>query len=392
MSDELQAILKAWGSGEQAEPSVLATVVEVHGSAYRRPGARMLIHADGSRIGTISGGCLEGDVVKKAAWWTAGGRPVLRTYDTSSEEAAWEFGLGCNGVISVLVERFSSASVEEMLAFIEEHQDGRKGCVIATVIRTQPGTIWSVGDRLLWSASGLRGGSLLGTGLETDLVAEVRSAASEARSRVVRLPAADVFVEWVAPPQRLVIFGAGHDVMPLVSFAAEMGWRITVADGRPAYARACRFPGAEQVATIPPSSDISGIPIDSSCAVVMMTHNYPQDRKLLPQILARTPRYLGMLGPRSRTESLFAEIGDDLLRRDPYSPVGLDLGSDRPESVALSIVAEIQAVLSGRTGGSLKWRRGPIHHSMQVSGDSRHARHEEQVTLTACETMAVADA
>lgn len=389
--NELQSILAAWRQlGGDADEAVLATVVHVKGSAYRRPGGRMLLLPDGQRIGTISGGCLEGDVARKAAWWTANGESVLRTFDNSAPDVAWDFGLGCNGVISILLERVSSPSAGAALAFIDRHQSSNAECAIATVIRAEAGSPWRIGDRMLWNADGLAGGNLAGSPLQRELGEVLQAALSERSNRLLHIPTADVFIEWVGLPQDLVVFGAGHDVIPLVKIASTLGWRITIADSRTAYAHAQRFPGAENVLTLPANGDISGLKIDSRTAVVVMTHNYPQDVILVPQILQRSPCYLGLLGPRRRAENLLRDIGRTLTDVDVHAPVGLDIGCDHPETIALSIIAEIQSVLCGRSSGSLRWREGNIHAPVRElgGGELRPFSPAELAALTVCEAVA----
>jgi xanthine/CO dehydrogenase XdhC/CoxF family maturation factor len=383
--DELGAVLNAWRRiRADGGSAVLATVVHVEGSAYRRPGARMLICEDGSCTGAISGGCLESDIARKAAWWTADGRPALRVYDTSSEEAAWEFGLGCNGVITVMLERLDRPGADEALTFIHARRAARESSVVATVIRADASADVRLGDRLLWHAGAARGGAVMWSPLAREAAEAAVCAHEERRSRLVHLENADVFVEFVPARQQLVIFGAGQDAIPVVTMAAEQGWNITVADGRPAYAKAARFRGADAVVRIPSGSDISEIAFDADAAVLMMTHNYPQDGKLLPQILERRPRYLGMLGPRRRAQSLFAEIGEDLEKWDVHAPAGLDLGGDSPAGIALSIISEIQSVLAGRAGIALRWRSGPIHTAPVEYGRPELRHDNELVPLTHC--------
>ena len=353
---ELSTILERWR--EAGRDGVLATVVHVRGSAYRRPGARMLILEDGSRVGTISGGCLETDVVRKAWWWTDHGA-TIRTFDNTREDAARDFGLGCNGVITVLLERVETAGVGRLLEFLEVRQRRREAVVVATVIRAADAGELAVGDRVLCDAGGIvEGADLPIAGL---LTAAVRATFAERRSRLVHLSDAEVFVEWVGPPQRLFVFGGGHDVVPLAALARMMGWSLTIADSRLSRVEPGRFPDAEKIFTVPSSGDISDLDIGHDDAVVVMTHNYPQDVALMPHILAANPRYLGLLGPRVRTEKMFAEIGADPLADNVHAPVGLDIGGDHPEGIALSIVAEIQSVLSGQPGGRLRRRKGAIH-------------------------------
>lgn len=383
---ELTSILAAWRGNFQAA-DVLCTVVHVQGSAYRRPGARMLIQSDGTRIGSISGGCLEGDVAKKAAWWTSDGKPVLRVYDTTSDDdAVWEFGLGCNGIIEVLIERAGSDQVREMFEFLDSRQAARAESVVAAVVRSTDRGL-PVGSRLLCDQDGSCGGALRGSRIEVDVLRRASHCFAVRNSCLLRLDGADVFVEWVGLPQSLVIFGAGHDAQPLASMAQTLGWDVTVLDGRPAYARADRFPGA-RVAVIPPDADLSRLDIGHRSAVVMMTHNFPLDTRLLPAIVARKPAYLGLLGPRRRAEKLFAQAGAAIGGCDPSAPAGLDIGSSDPSTIALSILSEAQAVLSGRSGGPLRWRHGSIHEPVQEAGLSVSTAGIEIAAIAACEVSA----
>jgi xanthine/CO dehydrogenase XdhC/CoxF family maturation factor len=361
--NELDAILSICRTEpEAARGGVLATVVHVKGSAYRRPGARMLILADGRRIGTVSGGCLEGDVSKKAWWFTEDGRPAVRAYDTSSDDdAVWEFGMGCNGVVTVLFERVDSAETQETLRFLATHRALRRGAVIATVVAASPASRARIGERLLVEAAGACGGSLRGSPLEAEILARATVCFLHQKSCLVHLAGCDVFVEWIGAPVPLVVFGAGHDAIPLVKFAKELGWHVTVADGRPNYAQASRFPDADRIVFLRREDLLAGIEITRESMVVLMTHNYPMDVKLVERILRGKPRYLGLLGPRARGEKLLAEAGQPVHGVDVHAPVGLDLGSDTPETIALSIIAEVQASLSGRRGGMLKWRDDAIH-------------------------------
>lgn len=389
--NELQSILLEWRRlGAGADSSVLATVVHVQGSSYRRPGARMLLLPNGRRVGTISGGCLEGDVARKAAWWTSQGLGVVRTFDNSAPDVAWEFGLGCNGVISILLERVASPSVRESLEFIEAHQASETPCAIATVIRTREGSPRKIGDRLLWDAGGEAGGSLSGSQLATEVADAMRVTWEEETGRLVHSPEADVFVEWIGLPQRLIVFGGGLDVVPLARFAGILGWRVTVVDAHSSPASSGRFPSVERVVPLPDEEDLSSLEIDERSAVVLMTHNYPRDRALLPRILECHPRYLGLLGPHHRAESLFREAGINPATWDIHAPVGLDLGADHPETIALSIIAEIQSVLSGRAAGSLRNRHGSLHVPVKECGGRGGALQtdDEATALEVCEAAA----
>lgn len=375
---ELNAILDAWRENRQA-PGVLATVLHVEGSAYRRPGARMLISADGCRrIGTISGGCLEGDVARKAAWWTAGGDPVVRVYDTmSDDDAVWEFGLGCNGIIHVLLERVESPSTQQLLAYLDAAQRARQEVAVGTVLHAEPGSSFSTGQHFFGPARQLFGSS--------DAFQETLRAR---RSRLVHLASADVFVEYVPPLQQLTVFGAGHDVIPMVRHAVDLGWEVAVADVRSGYAKPERFPGAARVTVLPPSGSIAGMQIGRDSAVIVMTHNLGLDAKLLPQLLLAKPAYLGMLGPRRRLQRVCEEAGIDhaSLAREMHSPAGHDLGGDSPEAIALAIAAEIHACLHEKAGGELRWQSGSIHRPAIEVGEPRmHNAPAMAATQVVCE-------
>ena len=373
--DEKQAVLAAWNQiAAQNETAVLVTVVEVQGSAYRRPGAKMLIFAGGQRVGSISGGCLETDVCQKAWWWTELG-PHVQTYDTlSDEEAAQEFGLGCNGVVRVLLERVGGPDkkADALRRFLHEVQSGGSPAASATVIAA-PDAPALVGQRVFstLSAGDNRGNANNGL-LFAAVLPHLQNALRARKSRTVSACVAgdliSFFVEFAAPPQPLVIFGGGQDVIPLVRLVKTLGWHVSVVESRPAFARADRFPDADRVLCVP-ASDALPFSLDPNAAVLLMNHRYGEDCALLKNLLTRenAPRYIGVLGPRTRAEKMLRDLGfapdapGFVWPAHLYAPVGLDIGSDSPETIALSILAEIQAVLSARNGGKLRERPGPIN-------------------------------
>lgn len=360
--NEAGVVLDAWQRAEEARASgVLCTVVQVKGSAYRRPGARMLFFPDGRRYGSISGGCLEGDVCRKG-WWLTSEGATLRTYDTTSDDdAVWEFGLGCNGVVHVLLERAGARGVHDSMQFLADCRRSRATGAIATVIRADASCGVGPGDRLCLRDGVPAGGSLSKSAFAKELRPWLELALHERRSRNVQIDDVDLFVELIEPPMQLFVFGAGHDAVPLVRMADELGWEVTVADGRPAWAKKERFPEACQVALLDSECDLSRLGLTPASVVVLITHNYPQDEKLLRRILPLEPRYLGLLGPRKRAERLLEDIGAEANARSIHAPIGLDIGADDPAAIALSIVSEIQAHLAGRPGSRLRSRKGPIH-------------------------------
>jgi xanthine dehydrogenase accessory factor len=351
---ELRAVLDAAGRlAARGDEGVLATVVRVEGSTYRRPGARLLIGPDGAWVGGVSGGCLEGDLVRKAWWRTAHGPTVVAYDSTADDDTIWQLGLGCNGVVHVLLERIGPGHPDPM-AFVRRCVAQRAGGVLATVLRADPATGLVTGQRFTLTADG-----------ETDGPESVRAAATDclhrdrSRTEMVAVPGgeAEVFFEVVRPPVRLVVFGAGFDAVPLVSAARALGWDAVVAARRPGRI------AADAVIAAGPEAACAQLRPDGRTAAVVMNHNYPDDAAALAALLRSPARYVGVLGPRARTEKMLAEIGEtelDHLDR-LYAPVGLDVGADAPEEIAAAVVAQVVAVFADRAGGHLRDRPGPIH-------------------------------
>ena len=332
-----------------------------------------MILPDGRRVGSVSGGCLEGALTRKPWWSTESDAPTIRVFDTTSDDdAIWEFGLGCNGVVHILLEQVNAPGTAAMLGFLDAQREASAPAVVATVIHKPEIAGVRIGDRLMWDGARGLSGELAGSLLEGAILAHATGVWVERKSRLMHIDELQVFVEWVGPPQSLVIFGAGHDAIPLVKIGCEMGWRMTIADVRPSYARAERFPGAHRVVVMDPVEVLRDVTIDCDTAVVMMTHDYLLDaRLLLPAILQMRPQYLGMLGPKKRTESLFAKLG---IPQPPIvdAPIGLDIGCDTPAAIAVSIAAGIQAAISQRGGGFLMHRSSAIHAPAPAFGGPTH--------------------
>lgn len=345
--------------------AVLATVVKVQGSAYRRPGARMLIPLVGAPSGTLSGGCLESEVAKKA-WWLTEAGPQVVAYSTAADEddsldeAALSFGLGCNGTVFVLMERLPGNEHSLLLRTLRQVRDSGQASALATVIASD-GPL-AVGTRRV-----VHGAPWPWPTLTAQVQQGLDDVRRQAKSALRRYPGewgeVEVFLEYLAPARRLVVFGAGHDAQPLVTMAAMLGWKVTVVDGRSHFARPERFPQAEQVLCADPRQAEQLTDLLAGAAVAIMTHSLSQDFHWLQAALASGAAYIGQLGPRDRTERLLADMhGQRLSAMDRlHYPMGLDLGGDTPHSVAMAILAEITAVLNGRQGGPLKARQQGIH-------------------------------
>ncbi|UOR03589.1 XdhC family protein [Hymenobacter aerilatus] len=381
---ELQRLLIAYDAHRAAErPCALATVVDLAGSAYRRPGARMLVTADGQLTGAISGGCLEGDARRRARQCIQRQQPTVVTYDSTDPDDDLQFGsaLGCQGIVQILLEPLAFDNARNPLELLRSWWEGvEEPAVVATVFHLDgPSTAPArVGERLLLTASGAVEGSLpTHSALYEHILADARQALADnqpaTRSYPSQVGQVRVSLELLRPPVRLTIFGAGNDVKPVVRMAATLGWRVRVVDGRPGLAQATRFPEAETVRVVP-VDQVPTLPQDGSFAL-LMTHNYYYDLAALRHLLDAPTPYIGLLGPRKKYLRLLEELEKDVpdaaqrLQQRLHSPIGLNLGSETPEEIALSIVAEIQAVLSGRPAGFLRDSPHPIHPRIASDGE-----------------------
>ena len=330
LSDLLDA---AEAIAARGEPMALATVVATRGSTYRRAGARLLIPAEGEPVGNISAGCLEGDVARIGREVLASGEPRVVEFDmTADEDAVWGYGLGCNGAIELFVEPTSGA-----LESVGALRSGQGACLVIPL-----------------------GGPDLGLHhLETDGAAAAALRGGSPRVEVV--DGERVYFEPLLPPLRLLVCGAGHDAIPLVRQASELGWRVVVVDVRQAMLTGERFADAAEFASPDPAAAAEALTPDERTAVILMSHNYLRDIAYLRSFLGRPLAYLGVLGPRGRTEQMLAEIGAPEAITRLHAPAGLDIGAEGAEEVAHAIITEILSVMRGRSGGPLRDRKGSIH-------------------------------
>lgn len=333
---ERERIVRLASSAKSAA-GVLITLVRAEGSSYRKPGARLLT-IEGQYAGTISGGCLEAEIVKKALWAVRSGAIVERYSTTFEDTSDIPYGLGCGGTVDLLLEPMETPEFAALHKALANSIQGLPSRVI---------TFLPEGSQLLLRAVFSSG----------ELTFHSQGLDPESIAAALRGEVANVFVETLAAPQRLVILGAGDDAQPLVRMAALLGWHVTVADGRKHLARAERFPEAQRVSLVQ-AGLIDELGIAADDAVVLMTHSYVQDRDWLAAVLPLAPRYLGVLGPRHRSSLLVTEASaitglsvSECCARI-CAPVGLDLGGDGPEAIALAIMAEVQACCMGRPGGS----------------------------------------
>lgn len=357
---EPRQIVRLW---RQGQATVLVTLVRVAGSSYRRPGARLLLDASGEYAGTVSGGCLETEVTRKAVWMVREGAVVERYSTMFDDTADIPFGLGCGGVVDLLVEPVDTPECRALLEAMDSSIRGSE----ATVVTWLPGD----GKRLRRIVLGRDG-----------TVVFASEGLNEAKIDCAKglLPGGEYegrFVEELRAPQRLFVLGAGDDAKPLVSMAALLGWSVIVADGRAQLARTERFPEAERVVTLG-EGGAAVLGVRQKDAAVLMTHSYEQDREVLASLLPVAPGYLGLLGAKHRSSLLVSEaaamIGWTVAECCEliHAPVGLDLGGDGPEAIALAVIAEVQAHCQGKAGISRRLTAESVAQQIAQGGASRY--------------------
>jgi xanthine dehydrogenase accessory factor len=333
---ERRKIVELWRRGKAA---ALVTLVRVEGSSYRRVGARLLVGVDGEYAGSISGGCLEAEVVRKAGWLTRSGAVVERYSTLFDDTAEIPYGLGCGGTVDLLIEPAGTPEFEALMEALEASLRGEERRVMTTLPE---------------------GGATFG--------------------RVVGDGVSEGFEEWIEAPQRLFVFGAGDDAQPMVEMAALLGWSVTVIDGRAQWARAERFPQAASVIAAETFEELGALTVGGRDAAVVMSHSYEQDRNWLAGLLPLGPRYLGLLGARHRSALLVSEtavtLGWSVERACSglFAPVGLDLGGDGAEAIALAVVAEIQACCEGKLGVSRRMTAELVEEQIARGGASRYVQ------------------
>ncbi|MUP47452.1 XdhC/CoxI family protein [Gramella sp. BOM4] len=370
---ELEAILERYDElKSEATGCVLATVVHVEGSSYRRAGARMLIDEYGNITGAISGGCLEGDALRKALLaWNQGPNKLI-TYDTSDEaDAVIGAQLGCNGIIQVLFEP-------------QDYQDKHNACELLkkAVKENEPAAIV-----VLFNLD--KSGTQQGTGMVLTKTQSFATGNISSNLKSVILGKAQCsletddpffgeilidgitqhfYIQNYRPPIKLLLVGAGNDAQILAQKADLLGWKVIVTDGRPSHANSQRFGSSCQVIVSKPEESLHNISIDNRTFVVLMSHNYNYDLAVL-KLLRKESQvpYIGILGPRKKFQRMLDDLnaqGVDLAEEflnKIYAPVGLEIGAETPAEIGLSIMAEIQTVLTGKNARPLREKKSPIH-------------------------------
>jgi xanthine dehydrogenase accessory factor len=372
---EIKDIIRAYDAACAAGgKSALATVVSVEGSSYRRPGARMLVREDGQLTGAISGGCLEGDALRKALLAINENRNKLVTYDTSDEDDA-RFGvqLGCNGIVHILFEPIQASVANNPIELLKRFAANREPAVLVSLFSLedkllQPGLCMLAAKEGTWDNFP----NPLNEEIQQDLKVRALEAFSQNQSLTSSYVAEGTqltaYIELLQPPLSLVICGAGNDAIPLAEAGYLMGWDVHIIDGRQSHATATRFPQASSVIVSKAEQALNQVALDSRTAWVLMTHNYNYDLEVFRKLAQTECKYIGILGPRKKMQRMLDELEEKGLHlneatvRHLYSPVGLDIGAETAEEIAISIAAEIKAVFSKTTPRSLREKSESIHN------------------------------
>lgn len=368
---EIREILAQAASLAAGERAALATVVDLQGSGYRLPGARMLIKANGDSFGTVSGGCLEADVMERARRVLESGRAELFVYDTTADEnSVFALNMGCRGVMRILLEPVGPDS--EIIAALKIVNDERRRIELATLIGGGESLGLAVGERIIVEE---RDGKIIGPRSLVETLPQLRDdlltiGGSSRPLETIRYEIEDETVEFafesLSPPVHLHILGAGADAVPLAEIAHGLGWQVCVTDHRPAFLSRERFIIPCNLILIDRDTKPE-LSADALTAFVSMNHNYERDKAMLPAAIRSDAFYVGALGPKKRTAEILGELRADgeIFNEEQLSrlrsPAGLDIGGDTPESISLAIAAEIQSVLKHRNGGPLRDRDAPIY-------------------------------
>lgn len=370
---ELDLILTAFeqATANQVE-CVLATVVHVEGSSYRKAGARMLVDEYGQMTGAISGGCLEGDALRKALHALDKNENKLVTYDTSDEnDAIIGAQLGCNGVIQVLFEPIKMEKELNPISLLKHVAKTEDQLIIATLFNLDKSKT-QLGTQLVFDAQGLKIGSLaneqLIDKLKQDSILVFNQQHDHFGEYMIELETQHAFLEFYNPPPTIVLVGAGNDAQILAQMANQLGWKVVVTDGRPTHANSQRFVSSCQVVVSKPEHVLENIALSERTLFILISHNYQYDYAVLKLILplVQIP-YIGILGPRKKFERMLDDLKADGIEPSEeqlsriYAPIGLNLGAETPAEISLSILAEIQMVLAGGSGIKLRDKQGPIH-------------------------------
>jgi xanthine dehydrogenase accessory factor len=366
--NELSKIVEAYQQTDfQKQKAVLATVVKVTGSSYRSPGARMYITDNGRWVGSISGGCLEGDALRKARKVMANDLAQMVTYDTMDDSNnSLGVGLGCNGIIHILLEPVNSD--HNPIEFLQSIHALEVESALATVYESAVEGL-NVGDKILLNGTDDLdiNSSEFKKVIVDDLNNIIKNNNAKTKEYLFGGKQCSVFLEVFQPPVDLLIFGGGYDAQPVANFAQQLGWNVTVLDECVAHLLPVNFPDA-QLSGCHRDEVTKNINVKPFSAAVLMSHNYYYDLEVLKQLLETEIKYIGILGPKKKGDKILDELKNENIQLSKWdkhrlhNPIGIDMGADSPEEIAFSIIAEIKAKFSGRSSGFLKYKAGSIHY------------------------------
>lgn len=346
-----------WRLRNNTENVVLATIIETLGSTYQKAGARMLIADNGELKGLLGGGCFERDLIEQARSVFETENPKTLFYDMRSpDDAVWGLGLGCNGAVRILLQLLKADNDFQPLNRIVEASESHTTGILATIYESDHPD-YSIGDSYFMAEPELDGLSQQGNTPES--FAEAAKQTWMQRKACLKVCVIDrcpikLFFDVIRPPAQLLVLGAGVDALPVVQLAKVLGWRVTVVDHRPDYVKPERFPAVDALLHSMPEDLQECLSLDRFDALVLMTHSIEYDERYLRVIATSRIPFIGLLGPVHRRDRLL-----DSLRADApniakvFGPVGLDIGAETPEEIALSIMAGIHAAMKGRNGGQL---------------------------------------
>jgi xanthine dehydrogenase accessory factor len=344
------------------EPSALATVINVEGSAYRRPGARMLLTLDGRSWGMVSGGCLESDVMDHARCALQSGQPRVVRYDsTSDDDIVFGTGLGCNGILDVFIEPVTKEFKELFVSTIRRCHKTRQPGAVATLVGN-PEQSHRSSEHAFLTAGKWVGSETLASALNIH-------PADSGTTCLTSVGGSPVFIQHLLPPVHLIIFGGWLDVIPLIRMGKEVGFDITVIDSRQRISSRRLFHEADAVLLCSPEEALAEIQCDARTVAVVMNHHFEGDQETLSALSHRSLHYVGTLGPKRRQQRMLDGLQEagvlipDEFVQTLHGPVGLDIGAKTPEEIALSIMAEILSVLNKQNARPIRERQMALTNS-----------------------------
>ncbi len=364
---EIRSIVKAYHSIDfTTTKAVLATVARVEGSSYRRTGARMLVLDDGTYLGGISGGCLEGDALRRARKALAMGRPAIVTYDTTQEDSHQiGVGLGCNGIIDVLFTPLTDSDQQNPVRLLSGLTDTRQPRVVVTITECSH-QLDGLGKTLLFQNDDQFLESFVVKNVSTAVLNDIKECLVQHRSQTISYDDnIKVFIEVILPVTHLVIYGSNADIYSLARISRELGWDATAITNISKADKSLFSMTARVINNTAPEEPV----VDDYTAILLMAHDYKTDFMNLKKALQTSCSYIGLLGPKKRTDKMFDAMtneGNPVSAADQeriFSPAGLDIGANTPEEIALSIAAEVRAHFAGRKGMSLRLREGTIYEN-----------------------------